>query len=152
MLIGTADFVSPEQARDPTLVDIRADIYSLGCTFYFLLAGTPPFTGASVMQKLLQHQEQPAPSIQEVRPDVPDPVNAILLKMMSKMPEERFQIPLLVGAALRHFCPNAIATPGSVIRPPSSGNLNGLAPPTSSALPMNPTGERDPNPPGNGTH
>src|SRR5438132_391219 len=57
MLIGTADYIAPEQARDPHLVDIRADIYSLGCTFYYLLTGQPPFTGNSLMQKLMQHQQ-----------------------------------------------------------------------------------------------
>ena len=101
LLIGTADYIAPEQARDPTLVDIRADIYSLGCVFYYLLTGRPPFAGPSLMQKLLQHQEEPPPSAQALRPEVGDELNALLLRMMAKRPEERFQIPLLAAAALR---------------------------------------------------
>src|SRR5207248_2906 len=85
MLVGTADYIAPEQARDPRLVDIRADIYSLGCTFYFLLSGQPPFPGSSLMQKLMQHQQaEPAP-IQSLRADIPDELAAIVKKMLSKL-------------------------------------------------------------------
>src|SRR5439155_13275001 len=80
MLVGTADYIAPEQARDPRLVDIRADIYSLGCTFYYLLTGQPPFPGSSLMQKILQHQQtEPAP-IRSLRSDVPEEVATILHK------------------------------------------------------------------------
>jgi len=108
MLIGTADYIAPEQAVDPCLVDIRADIYSLGCTLYFLLAGRPPFPGASLMQKLMQHQEAERPRVQEVRPDVPDDLAAVVQRMMAKQPEDRYAIPLLVAAALRHFVSDSI--------------------------------------------
>jgi eukaryotic-like serine/threonine-protein kinase len=131
-LIGTADYVAPEQARDPSLVDTRADIYSLGCTFYFLLASQPPFPGNSLMQKLHQHQQAEPPSIQQIRSDVPEEVDAILRKMLAKRVEDRFQIPLLVVAPLRRYCPGSIVTAGSVIRPTSSSNLgNALRPSTS---------------------
>jgi serine/threonine protein kinase len=103
MLIGTADYIAPEQARDPCLMDIRADIYSLGCTLYFLLAGRPPFPGVSLMQKLLQHQDAERPAIREARPDVPEALAVVVQRMMARRPEERYAIPLLVAGALRHF-------------------------------------------------
>jgi serine/threonine protein kinase len=103
ILIGTADYVAPEQARDPCLVDIRADIYSLGCVLYFLLTGQPPFRGGSLMQKLLQHQEAERPNLREVRSDVPEELAAVVQRMMARRPEDRYAIPLLAGAALRPF-------------------------------------------------
>jgi serine/threonine-protein kinase len=129
-LIGTADFIAPEQARDPCLVDIRADIYSLGCTLYFLLAGQPPFPGTSLMQKLVQHQNAERPNVQELRPDVPDSLAAVLQRMMAKQPEDRYQIPLLVVTPLRQF----VTSGSGLIRLPS--NLNGMPsrPPTSTSL------------------
>jgi serine/threonine protein kinase len=96
MLIGTADYVSPEQAADATVVDIRGDIYSLGCTFYYLLTGEPPFGNLPLMQKLLAHQDTPPPSVREARPDVPPEVEHILTKMLAKAPQDRYQIPLLL--------------------------------------------------------
>ena len=105
LLIGTADYIAPEQAQDATLVDTRADIYSLGCVLFYLLTGRPPFAGPSLMQKLLQHQEEPPPSVQALRPDVPDELNAVLLRMMAKQPEERYPDPAAGGrgpAAVLH--------------------------------------------------
>src|SRR5262249_47781079 len=109
-LIGTADYIAPEQARDPTIVDIRGDIYSLGCAFYFLLTARPPFKGPSLMQKLLQHQQEPPPDVRAERPDVPEDLARILQRMMAKSPEDRFQIPLLLVAPLRHYCPGALGS------------------------------------------
>jgi serine/threonine protein kinase len=76
-VLGTVDYMAPEQAVDSTTIDHRADIYSLGCTLYFLLAGRPMYSGSSLMSLLLQHHEAPPPSLREVRPDVPDFLNAI---------------------------------------------------------------------------
>jgi serine/threonine-protein kinase len=132
-LIGTADYVAPEQARNPSLVDTRADIYSLGCSFFFLLTGQPPFPGNSLMQKLLQHQEAEPPSVQQLRPDVPEEVDGIIRKMLAKQVEERFQIPLLVVAPLRRYCTGAMVSAGSVIRPSSSSNLGTVLRPGSSS-------------------
>jgi len=131
-LIGTADYLAPEQAQDASLVDTRSDIYSLGCTFYFLLTGQPPFPGPSLMHKLMQHREMEPPDVRAVRSDVPDEVAAIIQKMLAKSPEERFQIPLLVVAPLRRYCPGAMVTAGSVIRPPSTNNLGTMLRPSSS--------------------
>ncbi len=71
MYMGTVDFMAPEQAEDSHRVDHRADIYSLGCTFYYLLTGRVPFSGDNVLKRLMAHMERPAPSLRIARPDVP---------------------------------------------------------------------------------
>ncbi|HPU06317.1 MAG TPA: serine/threonine-protein kinase [Thermogutta sp.] len=101
MTLGTFDYIAPEQARDPRLADIRSDIYSLGCTLYFLLSGQPPFPAGSVLQKLLQHQSEEAPNIRAIRPDVPEAVARILRRMMAKSPRQRYQTPAELIQALR---------------------------------------------------
>ena len=83
--LGTFDYISPEQARDPRNADIRSDIYSLGCTFFFMLAGRPPFPEGTVLQKLLQHQGDQPPDIQEVRPELPAESSRVLQKMMQRI-------------------------------------------------------------------
>ncbi len=103
-LMGTPDYIAPEQALNSQLADIRADLYSLGCTFYFLLAGRPPFPGGSVMKKLLSHQQIEPTPIEELRPEVPKGVAAIVRKLMAKSPEDRFQTPAEVAGALEPFC------------------------------------------------
>src|SRR5262249_13954370 len=95
-------------------------IYSLGCTFYYLLAGQPPFPGTSLMQKILQHQQEEPPPIHTVRTDVPDEVAAILQKMLAKQPEARYQIPLAVSVPLRRFCQAGSFT-GRAQRPGPNG-------------------------------
>jgi serine/threonine-protein kinase len=102
-LMGTLDYLAPEQALDPRGVDIRADIYSLGCTFFFLLTGRPPFQGGTDAQKLLQHQQQEPPAVEALSPDVPPAVAATLRRMLAKRPEQRFQTPAELAAALRPF-------------------------------------------------
>jgi autotransporter-associated beta strand protein len=99
-VIGTADYISPEQALDSKDVDIRADIYSLGCTFYFLLTGKAPFADANVTQKLLLHQLREPPPIKDRRPDVDDALIDIIATMMAKVREDRFQTPDEVVEAL----------------------------------------------------
>jgi serine/threonine protein kinase len=105
--IGTADYLAPEQAVDATKVDIRADIYSLGCAFYYLLTSQPPFPGGSLLQKLLKHREAPPPSINEKRPEAPPGLAAVLQKMVAKKPEDRYRTPASVAAALSGFVKNA---------------------------------------------
>ena len=78
-LLGTPDFISPEQARDARNVDIRADIYSLGCTFYYLLTGKPPFPGGTDVQKLIRHQTEKPYPIEELRPGIPQEILQILI-------------------------------------------------------------------------
>ena len=70
-VLGTADYLAPEQALDSHRVDARANIYGLGCSLYFLLTGHPPFVGGTLAQRLMMHQKQPPPSILLDRPDAP---------------------------------------------------------------------------------
>lgn len=89
--LGTFDYISPEQARDPRFADVRSDIYSLGCTLYYMLTGRPPYPEGTVLQKLLQHQGDAAPDPRELNPEVPAEVAAIVGKMMAKDPMSRYQ-------------------------------------------------------------
>jgi eukaryotic-like serine/threonine-protein kinase len=117
-IIGTADYLSPEQARNADNADIRSDIYSLGCTFYYLLTGRPPFPGGSLMQKLIQHQRaEPAP-VESLNPEVPPALAALVRRMMAKNPEERFQTPAAVALALAPFVRNSTGSSGMIRRDP----------------------------------
>ncbi|TWU08241.1 serine/threonine protein kinase [Stieleria varia] len=99
-IMGTPDYISPEQAKDARNADIRSDIYSLGATLYYLLSGRVPFDEGSVMHKLRSHaQVEPAP-LNSVREDVPEELVAITSRMMAKDPIERFQTPAEVVEAL----------------------------------------------------
>src|SRR6202021_550912 len=71
MTLGTFDYISPEQARDPRDVDVRSDLYSLGCPLFPLRPAPPPFPGGTVLQKLIQHQEEPPADVRSLNPDVP---------------------------------------------------------------------------------
>jgi serine/threonine protein kinase/putative intracellular protease/amidase len=104
MVLGTPDYLSPEQAKSTRDVDHRSDIYSLGCLFYFALAGRPPFAHAkSAFDKVIAHTtEQPQP-VTQFRDDVPDEVASILLRMLAKDPAERFATAQEVAAALLPF-------------------------------------------------
>jgi eukaryotic-like serine/threonine-protein kinase len=91
--LGTFDYISPEQARDPRTADVRSDIYSLGCTLFFMLAGRPPFAQGTVLQKLLQHQGEEPPDVRQFRPELPPETSRLLRRMMAKDPRRRFQSP-----------------------------------------------------------
>lgn len=99
-VIGTLDYIAPEQARDAHLADTRADLYSLGCTLYFLLTGQPLFPGGAPTEKLLKHQFQPPPPIQALRPEVPASLAAVLQRLLAKKPEKRYQTPAETATAL----------------------------------------------------
>ena len=92
-LLGSLDFMAPEQAIDPHNVDKPADIYSLGCTLYYILTGTPPFRreGATQMSRVIAHREDPIPSLCSVRADVPKEFEPIFQKMMAKQQQKRYQ-------------------------------------------------------------
>jgi serine/threonine-protein kinase len=111
ILMGTPDYMAPEQALDFHSADIRADIYSLGCTWYFLLTGKPPFSGGTVMQKLLRHQCAEPPALAELRPDVPPDHVQVLRRMLQKDPAERYQTPAELIAALAGKGPSTAAIP-----------------------------------------
>jgi Protein kinase domain len=102
LLVGTPEYMAPEQARDPAKADIRSDLYSLGCTLYFLLAGRPPLSGASHLQTLLNHQDMnPAPIV-----GITNELGSILARLLAKEPNERFATPAEVVDAL-----SRVATP-----------------------------------------
>ena len=110
-VLGTADYLSPEQAMNSHDVDIRADIYSLGATLYFLLGGRPPFEGGTVTQKLLFHQLKEPEPLQKLRPELPAELIAVVDKMMAKDPANRFQTPNEVIAALEPWTREPLAPP-----------------------------------------
>ncbi len=90
-VLGTADYLAPEQAKDSHTSDRRADIYSLGCTLYYLLTGHPPFREGTLAQRILKHQTEPPPSIYEDRPDAPPDLVDVCMRMMVKQPGTRYQ-------------------------------------------------------------
>ncbi len=93
MTLGTFDYISPEQARDPRDADVRSDLYSLGCTMFFMLAGRAPFAEGTMVQKLLQHQQAEPPAIDDIRRDVPKQLAVIIRRLMEKDPEDRYKQP-----------------------------------------------------------
>jgi eukaryotic-like serine/threonine-protein kinase len=99
-VLGTADYLSPEQALNSHNVDQRTDLYSLGCTAYFLLTGHPPFPDGSVAQRLVAHQVKQPKAIAEERHDAPPELTAIISKMMAKNPDERYENAAEVATAL----------------------------------------------------
>jgi formylglycine-generating enzyme required for sulfatase activity/serine/threonine protein kinase len=102
-MLGTPDYIAPEQALDAQKADIRADIYSLGCTLYFLLSGHAPFQGVNLMEILLAHHQTHAQPLNLARADVPAELAAIVAKMMAKDPAHRYQTPGEVAKALGPF-------------------------------------------------
>ncbi len=93
MILGTPDYIAPEQCADARSADIRSDIYSLGCTFYFALTGQPPFPHGSVVQKLTAHSNTEPASLRSLRPEVPAELERIVGRMMAKEPSKRYQTP-----------------------------------------------------------
>jgi serine/threonine protein kinase len=120
-VMGTADYLAPEQAINSHNVDIRADIYSLGLTFYFLLAGKTPYGEGTVAQKLLWHQLRNPQSVREVRPDVPEGLAAIISTMLAKDREGRYQTPGEVATVL---APWVQGTPSPEPAPSGSSALS----------------------------
>jgi serine/threonine-protein kinase len=99
-LMGTPDYLAPEQAVDSHTVDIRADLYSLGCTFYYLLAGKPPFGELPLMKKLMMHQTGEPRPIRDLQPEVPASMEAVIRRLLAKKPEDRYQTPAELAEAL----------------------------------------------------
>lgn len=125
-VLGTADYLAPEQAVDSHLVDARADLYSLGCTMYFLLAGRPPFHEGTLAQRLLAHQTKEPTPIEKLRSDVPASLLDILRKMMAKDREQRIQTADDVVRELTSWLANYRSAPSGPVAAPApprgSGN------------------------------
>jgi tRNA A-37 threonylcarbamoyl transferase component Bud32 len=101
--LGTVDFMAPEQAESARDADTRADIYALGCTLFFLLAGKPPFPGSSMAEKIGARLIGSPPSVREARPEVPEALDAVLKRMMARQPADRYQTPAEVADVLLPF-------------------------------------------------
>jgi serine/threonine-protein kinase len=109
---GTADYIAPEEAVDARRSDIRSDIYSLGCTLYRFLAGTVPFPGGGLKDKIRDHIERPPPELAALRPEVPGRLAAVVRRMMAKAPADRHPTPAEVAGALAPF---AVSRPQPVL-------------------------------------
>ena len=132
--LGTADYLSPEQAMDSHDVDIRTDIYSLGVTFYFILTGRAPFEGLQMAEKLLAHQvKQPKP-VSDYRTDVPAEVLEILDKMMAKKANQRYETPGELADALAPFTQVPIEPPAEMEMPRLSPAATGVPNSTAETL------------------
>lgn len=120
LVVGTPDFIAPEQARNSRDVDTRTDLYALGCTFYFLLTRRVPFPGMTPFEKMIAHTEiEPAPVI-DYRKDFPPELDAILKKMTAKRREDRYATPSEVVSALAPFARLSLsASNSSVVVPPA---------------------------------
>jgi serine/threonine-protein kinase len=143
LVMGTPDFMAPEQSLDCEQVDIRADIYSLGCTLYFLLTGQLPFPQGNLTDKLMHHRQIEPEAVERRNPGVPAELGDVVRRMMAKKRSERFQTPAEAGAALEPF--QQPATPSSPTAPvqltpparpePSTRMAMREQPPTPSARP-----------------
>ncbi len=109
--VGTVDYMAPEQARDSGSADIRSDIYSLGCTFFHMLAGRAPFAEGGLTERLLKHVHDDVPDIRKFNPGVPAALNWLIRRMMAKKPKDRYQAPAELLADLEHWQQAADATP-----------------------------------------
>jgi serine/threonine-protein kinase len=113
-VLGTPDFIAPEQARDARNADTRSDLYSLGCTFHFILTGQVPFPAESAMEKLLKHYLEEPPRVEELRPDVPAAVGGVVRQLMAKAPEQRYQTPAELVAMLGSLLAVGVHTPVAI--------------------------------------
>jgi serine/threonine protein kinase len=136
-VVGTVDYMPPEQAFDSTTIDHRADIYSLGCTLFFLLSGRPPYLGDSLMAILLKHREAPIPSLTAFRSDVPPAVDALFARMVAKKADDRYRTMAEVVQALEGLDTLTASTPGqpgvSGPRKPPTGTMPPPASPRTDA-------------------
>jgi phosphate ABC transporter phosphate-binding protein len=121
-IVGTIDYMAPEQALDSASIDQRADIYSLGCTLFYLLTGRPMYSGTSLMSLLLQHRDARLPSLLETRPETPDSLNAIFQRMVAKKPESRYSNMTEVVDALQQASRSvsALGLSTTAVRPAAS--------------------------------
>jgi serine/threonine protein kinase len=117
--VGTVDYMSPEQARDSRSADIRSDIYSLGCTFYHMLAGLAPFGKGTLPERIIQHMKTAPPDVRKLNKSVPEYLVAIINRMLAKKPDDRYQNPTTLLHDLEN--PDTVAVTGK--RVPATGKL-----------------------------
>jgi serine/threonine protein kinase len=103
VLLGTPDYLAPEQARDPRSIDTRADIYSLGCVLYHMLTGQPPFPDKSVISQMVRHATEEPKPVKQFSPEVADGLQQILNWMLAKKPEQRYPTPVRAAQALQVY-------------------------------------------------
>jgi serine/threonine protein kinase len=108
--LGTVDYMAPEQAESARDADTRADIYALGCTLYYLLTSRPPFPGSSMAEKVAARMTLPPPRVRAARPEVAEGLDAVVARMMARLPTDRYQTPAEVAAALQPYTGPASAT------------------------------------------
>lgn len=130
-IMGTPDFIAPEQATDTTLADARSDVYSLGCTLFSLLTGRELYPTGTALEKVLAHKYTPPPPIASVRPDVPMGVAAVLEKMLAKEPANRFQSAAEVSKVLAGLIAAGLPSgPAGPVAPPAAKTVQMVGDPT----------------------
>src|SRR5579884_209842 len=131
-IVGTPEFMAPEQGRDSRAVDIRSDIYSLGCTLYMMLAGRPPFRAASSFEIAVMHLSQPPKPITHYNPALPPELAEVVHRMSAKQPEDRFQTPGAGANAFQPWARPSVTTAARAPLPPTLSISAPLTPPLNS--------------------
>ncbi|MDY3551277.1 protein kinase [Gemmata sp. JC717] len=116
-VLGTPDYLAPEQAKDASTADIRADLYSLGCLVYQCVAGSPPFPESNIMAQMLKHATEKAPPLSTFVPDLPNGFQQVLDKLLAKTPEARYQTPAEAATALKPFTAGGAAPASPNLQP-----------------------------------
>lgn len=124
IILGTLDYLAPEQAEDSSKVDTRADLYSLGATLYFLIAGHPPYPVADLRRKLAAKQNEDPPPLNRLRPDVPAEFAAIISRLMARDPAGRYPLPAAVAAILHPWAAPGPDFPARLFRPSSDSTAH----------------------------
>jgi serine/threonine protein kinase len=110
-VLGTPDYLAPEQARDAHKVDVRADIYSLGCLLFHVLTGQVPFPDKNALHQIVRHATETPRALRDLEPSVPEALQGVVLRMMAKSADHRFATPGQAAAALQPFLPREVAAP-----------------------------------------
>ena len=118
-VLGTPDYLAPEQAKDARSADIRADVYSAGCVLFHCLAGRTPFPATNIMTQMLMHATEKPPPLASLVPDTPPGLQAVLDGMMAKAADDRYQTPAMAAGALRPFLGAGGSAPAAAVMVPA---------------------------------